>query len=57
MAFHPREFAMDPEVLDRIRDDQNDRDPLTILMELEDEWIRDRNMWEIRNFNEPENIK
>ncbi len=52
MAFHPREFPMDPEVLDNIRNDQDNRDPLTILIELEDEWIRDRNMWEIRNFTE-----
>lgn len=52
MAFHPREFAMDPTILDRIREDTDDQDPLNILISMEDEWITNRDSLDFNRFNQ-----
>ena len=52
MAFHPREIAMDPTILDRIVEGDGGNDPLEVLLQMEDEWIRDRDTWDYRQFNE-----
>ena len=52
MAFHPREIAMDPTILARIIESPDEKDPLEILLQLEDEWIRDRDTWDYRQFNQ-----
>ena len=57
MAFHPREFSMDPNIIDRIRAEVDDQDPLAILIAEEQEWIADRDSLDFNRFCPNHNLR